>query len=127
MARYDRRHERARAAAVRAWRPGDACPRCGLEINPAFDDLHLDHDEHGGYLGLSHAGCNTRAGGLKSAARAGKRPRERRCRVCGIPIKPARGRTSATVETCGNLDCVAAWKRRREQPPEPPEPGGRIW
>lgn len=112
---------------VRAWSPGDTCPRCGLEINPAFDDLHLDHAEDGTYLGLSHKACNLKAGGLKSAQLAGKRPRERRCQVCGIPIKPARGRTSATVETCGQPACVTAWKRRRGQPPGPPDPEGRVW
>lgn len=115
---------------VRAWRQGDICPRCGTEVNPAFDDLHADHDEDGGYLGLSHAWCNLKAGGIKSAELAGKRLRERRCQVCGIPIKPARGRTSATVETCGGRDCVTKWKRLRrlrQNPDPPPDPDGRVW
>jgi hypothetical protein len=32
-------------------------------------DLHYDHDEHGGYLGFSHANCNRHAGAVKGNQR----------------------------------------------------------
>jgi hypothetical protein len=38
--------------------------------------LHLDHAADGGYLGLAHERCNTRAGGrLGNAVRRSRRPR----------------------------------------------------
>lgn len=136
--RYDRRHQRAREAMLRAWRPGDLCPRCQHEVDPRIDKLHADHAEDGGYLGLSHASrcrvchtrCNLAFGGIKSAELAGKRLRERRCVVCGTPFTAPRGRTSSTQETCGAGACVTEIKaRRRARGPdgEAPPPSGRIW
>jgi hypothetical protein len=136
--RYDRRHQLAREAMLRAWSPGDTCPRCGHEVDPRADKLHADHDEDGGYLGLSHGSpcrvcgrrCNVSFGGIKSAQLAGKRLRERRCVVCGLPYTAPRGRTSATQETCGRQSCITELKRRnksREGPGEPPEATGRLW
>lgn len=136
--RYGPAHQRARAAAIRAWQPGDTCARCGHETDPRADDLHLDHDEDGGYLGLSHGSpcrvcgvrCNVAFGGIKSAQLAGKRLRERRCTICGTPYTAPRGRTSAVQETCGGQRCITELKRRhraREGDSEPPEPTGRVW
>lgn len=136
--RYGPRHQRARKAMLRGWQPGDLCPRCHHPTDPRLDKLHADHDEHGGYLGLSHgspcrvcgARCNLAAGGTKSAQLAGKRPRQRTCIICGAPFVAARGRTSAVQETCGCRSCVAelkASRRARRSDPEPPDATGREW
>jgi hypothetical protein len=42
-------------------RPGQPCERCGYPMTVEME-LHLDHAPGGGYLGLSHASCNMRAG-----------------------------------------------------------------
>jgi hypothetical protein len=48
---------------------GRRCPRCGLPMLPG-QALDLDHtDDRAGYLGMSHAICNRRAGGRLGAAR----------------------------------------------------------
>jgi hypothetical protein len=48
--------------------PGQPCPRCGWPMWPG-QNLHLDHnDASDGYLGLSHAACNLRAGQAITAA-----------------------------------------------------------
>jgi hypothetical protein len=58
----------------------------------AGDDLHLDHDEHGGYRGYSHAYCNTRAGAIKgNALRAGRYAAD------GRPPKPPKPHPRAAV------------------------------
>ena len=36
-------------------------------------NLHLDHAEHGGYLGFAHAACNISAGAAKGARIANSR------------------------------------------------------
>lgn len=105
------------------------------------DQVHLDHADDGGdadYLGASHGSpcrvcgqrCNVAFGGIKSAQLAGKRLRERRCVVCGLPYTAPRGRTSALQETCGKQPCINELKRRnksREGPGEPPQATGRLW
>jgi hypothetical protein len=136
--RYGRAHQRTRAAALRAWSPGEVCPRCGHPVDPGLDELHLDHDEDGGYLGLSHGSpcrtcgrrCNLQHGGLKSAQLAGKQPSERRCVICGTPYKASRGSDGAAQRTCGNKDCVQhlkALRRARKEDPAPPDVTGRTW
>ena len=41
---------------------GTACARCGRELEPG-QEIHLDHRDDGpGWLGWSHARCNTSAG-----------------------------------------------------------------
>lgn len=67
--RYDATHQRARAAAARKHKPTDLCARCGEELGPMGPYLHYDHDEHGGYLGFSHAECNLHAGAVKGNQR----------------------------------------------------------
>ena len=53
-------HQRRRAAIAPLVNAGRAvCARCELPIDPG-DDWHLDHnDARDGYLGVSHASCNT--------------------------------------------------------------------
>lgn len=66
---YGAGHQKRRAAALAALVPGTPCSRCG---GPMYRDqaLHLDHtDDRSGYRGLSHARCNTSAGGKKSGRR----------------------------------------------------------
>jgi hypothetical protein len=61
---YDANHDRQRRRVARLVRRGGVtCARCGQPIDPS-DDWHLDHtDDRAGYLGPSHARCNTSAGG----------------------------------------------------------------
>jgi len=91
--------------------------------------LELDHDEFGGYLGLSHKLCNRSAAGVKSAIVTGKtlagRPKAA-CVVCGIPIRPSR----PAIVTCGRAGCVTELKRARHaRQPDPVAPmaSGRMW
>jgi hypothetical protein len=59
---------RKRLLAQLARSPGQPCARCGLPMWPS-QRLDLDHtDDRSGYLGLSHATCNRRAGQAKTAA-----------------------------------------------------------
>ena len=74
-AKYAAEHQAAR----RTWRarttPATPCVRCHQPLGPEHKLTrgrkvglwHLDHDEHGGYLGFSHATCNTSAGAAKGA------------------------------------------------------------
>lgn len=63
---YAHQQERKRRAARH--QPTDPCARCGRPLGPMGSWLHLDHDEHGGYLGFSHGmTCNVSAGGSKGA------------------------------------------------------------
>lgn len=136
--KYNRTHQRARDSGLKALPVISPCVRCRHDMDKRTDDIELDHDEFGGYLGFSHGSacrtcglrCNSYFGGLKSAQLAGKRPRERRCVICGTPFEAARGRTSATQETCGKRACVAALKSlRRDRADDPPAPPvtGREW
>ena len=59
---YDATHDRARRRAARTV-VGTPCARCGVPIK-AGEAWHYDHnDDRTGYLGPSHARCNTSAGG----------------------------------------------------------------
>ncbi len=59
---------RKRLLAQLAVHPGAPCPRCGQPMHPG-QRLDLDHtDDRSGYLGLSHAACNRRAGQAKTTA-----------------------------------------------------------
>jgi hypothetical protein len=106
---YNSRHKARRTRAIAALIPGSPCPRCGepmyatpraaLEagLPAAYGTLHLDHIQPvmlGGADGpvqLTHARCNTSAGGYLGAvvtnARngnpVGSSPRRRRSRTRG--------------------------------------------
>jgi hypothetical protein len=64
--RYGGEHQRKRASEREA-AYGTACCRCGRPMLKP-QEIHLDHDERGGYLGWSHSGCNLSAGGRKGRA-----------------------------------------------------------
>jgi hypothetical protein len=67
-ARYGTAQNKQRRIWARRVAAGAArCARCGLPILPGTT-WHLDHDDSGGYLGPSHAFCNTSDGGKKRAA-----------------------------------------------------------
>ncbi len=128
-AKYGTAHQRARAAALRAFKPGQLCVRCGLPMTDG-QQLDLDHAEPGDgrtYLGLAHARCNKQAGGRKSAALAGFEPRDRRCLVCGVDYT---AHMPDTV-TCGRQACVTAIRRiryeRKPDPEPPPRQPGWAW
>jgi len=59
---YGTAHRKERARWVPKVASGKAtCARCGERISP-LEDWHLDHtDDRTGYLGPSHAACNTSA------------------------------------------------------------------
>jgi hypothetical protein len=79
---YGWTHQRARLQAIRGMVDGQACTRCGLPMWRAeAHTLHLDHtDDRGGYRGLAHPTCNTRAGQAKSMARRQPRAQPTRSR-----------------------------------------------
>ena len=60
-------HQRRRAAIAPLVNAGNAtCARCQQPIH-ACESWHLDHnDARDGYLGVSHAHCNLRAGANKT-------------------------------------------------------------
>ena len=64
---YGASHQQARAQVAPQVRAGHMpCARCGQPIEPG-QDWHLDHnDDRSGYIGPSHAQCNTRAGGKRA-------------------------------------------------------------
>ena len=65
-------HQKTAKAWLALWQPGDPCCRCGQPMwqrwtywpsGKRVSAIHLDHtDDRTGYLGLSHASCNTAAG-----------------------------------------------------------------
>jgi hypothetical protein len=71
---WDHRIERNRWVPLVA--AGQAiCARCGRPIHPA-QEWHLDHNyDRTGYLGVSHAHCNRRAGAKLGAQRRWSKPR----------------------------------------------------
>jgi hypothetical protein len=78
LRRYAARHRRLRRQLAPIVAAGKAtCARCRLPIAPG-EAWHLDHTDAGdGYLGPSHAACNTAAGGVKRHAVARRRQRDR--------------------------------------------------
>lgn len=65
---YDHAHRKERARRAKLHQPTDPCARCRRPLGPMGSWLHLDHDEHGGYLGFSHGlRCNISAGSSKGA------------------------------------------------------------
>jgi hypothetical protein len=69
-AKYGGAHKQLRKRLLAALQrdPGQPCPRCGYPMWPG-QRLHLDHSDDGvGWLGLSHARCNERAGQRKTSA-----------------------------------------------------------
>jgi hypothetical protein len=73
------------------------------------DAIELDHNEDGTYRGLSHMLCNRRAGGLKAAAIAGRRPRDRKCTICGAPYKASYPNQTC----CGDRSCITMLRKLR--------------
>lgn len=60
---YGAAHQKARRAAAATHRESDPCARCGEQLGPMGPNLHYDHtDDRTGYLGFSHAACNSREG-----------------------------------------------------------------
>lgn len=67
---YGAQHQALRSQLLEAFRPGQACARCGRPI-ASKDDADLGHaDGQDGYRGLEHRRCNR---GAPSRARKGKR------------------------------------------------------
>jgi hypothetical protein len=67
---YGAQHKAERARWAPLVEAGQAvCVRCGLPIQPG-SQWHLDHTEdRTGYLGVSHARCNRKAGAKLGARR----------------------------------------------------------
>lgn len=72
-----KRHKQARAAMLRAYRPGDPCCLCGHPMYPPTSALHADHDPHDPtrYRGLAHGtqpcqDCGERCNVVDGARRA---------------------------------------------------------
>ena len=69
---YGSAHIKAQQDALRAWRPGDLCTRCGRPMwyrwqwsrqGTRISAIHLAHTpDRAGYEGLQHASCNTSEG-----------------------------------------------------------------
>lgn len=76
---YGHRHQQERKRwAPRVERGEVHCARCHRLINPG-SEWHLDHNaDRTGYLGPSHARCNTRAAGRLGAKIANPRRRKTR-------------------------------------------------
>ena len=120
-ARYGAAHQAARKAALDALRanPATPCARCGQAMFADLQELHLDHDdETGGYVGLSHAECNLRAGSeLGHHRRWGRQAPVYRRRGSDPSPKESSGRdmvVDVTVHTqgycrpCGGRGCPYA-------------------
>lgn len=81
--KYGAQHQAERRARAAGHQPTDPCVRCGHPLGPMGPHLHLDHAEHGGYLGFSHGGrcpicrkrCNVSAGASKGARTTNARRR----------------------------------------------------
>ena len=74
--KYGHAHQQARKQWLAITTPHTPCARCRQPLGPAqlttptgrkIGLWHLDHDEHGGYLGFSHRRCNEKAGQSKGA------------------------------------------------------------
>lgn len=77
--RYGYAHRQTRKLGL-PYAYGTPCVRCGELMLPG-QRLHLDHaDDGAGYLGFSHAACNTRAGQAKSMQNRAARPLTRKQR-----------------------------------------------
>ena len=71
---YGYQHQQARKRALAEFTRGQPCARCGQPIFNARG-AELDHNEdRTGYIGLSHAYCNRKAGGEKSTRPQGAQP-----------------------------------------------------
>lgn len=132
-------HKRAREAMLRTVIPGQTpCYRCTHPLEPG-DLIELDHADDGSYGGFSHGRspcrvcgkrCNPSAGGTKGALLQGKKPRLRRCGVCGKAFTASRSSDGASAVTCGAQPCIAALRasRRAHEPdPQAPPASGRPW
>lgn len=82
VSRYGGAHQRLRAALL-PYAVGSPCCRCGKPIKPG-EPVDLDHDEHGGYLGLSHQRCNRRAGGQKASRNRMRVPSVKEMSIGGL-------------------------------------------
>lgn len=116
--RYDSEHRKARAAAAAQHRPSDRCARCQKPLGPMGPGLHYDHDEHGGYLGFSHAVCNRKAGASKggqilAARTAGIRLAPRTCSICKARFTPRVSAQRACSHECREV--LAGIGRRQKR------------
>lgn len=79
---YGPAHQALRRRLLAGYDPSDPCPRCRAPLGPDPDAIHLGHtDDRTAYLGLEHAHCNLRAGGLtaqrkRAASRRSTIPRQ---------------------------------------------------
>jgi hypothetical protein len=90
---------RKQALAALARSPGQPCARCGMPMYPGMK-LDLDHtDDRTGYIGLSHASCNRRAGQAITTAilraRGGLTPRQ----LTAVRLKQWQASTSRQART----------------------------
>ncbi len=65
--KYGAEHQAERRARAARHQATDPCVRCRRPLGPMSPRLHLDHNEHGGYLGFAHETCNRKAGAKKGA------------------------------------------------------------
>lgn len=85
---YGADHKKARAAAAQDHKPSDLCARCHKPLGPMSPALHYDHNgARTGYLGFSHARCNSRAGSREGRRRQSTKPMPR---LVTPPLKTSR-------------------------------------
>ena len=115
--KYRGQHPQLRAQLLAVLKPGTPCRQivrgkiCGQPMWPGIQELHLGHDDHGGYIGIVHARCNEQAGAINS-----NRGRGRTCRRCKQKFTPTRRRQSRCA-TCRQLTTT----------PVTVTAGGRAW
>lgn len=118
--KYGPRHQKARERALRAWRPGQPCIRCG---SPTWDkaSLQMGHPDagNGQRYGLECAHCNMSAGGKVggSVSKRGTRT-ELTCPHCQRTFKPVKPDQTA---------CSAAHAAAIRRGDDPLPPSGRAW
>lgn len=132
-------HKRARDALLPTVVPGvTPCFRCQHPLETG-DQIELDHADDGSYGGFSHGRspcrvcgkkCNASAGGTKGALLQGKKPRQRRCGVCGVPFTASNSSDGSRAVTCGRQSCLTqlrAVRKTGEPDPQAPPSSGRPW
>jgi hypothetical protein len=75
-------HRKARAALIKAYRPGDPCCLCGHAMWPPTSQLHADHDpaDPRRYRGLAHGTTPCQDCGVKCNVSDGSRRGNQRSR-----------------------------------------------
>lgn len=99
--KYGAAHQRARRAGL-AFAYGSPCVRCGVTMVEG-EALHLDHRDDGrGYLGFSHARCNTSAGArLGNLRRNGAKFMNDEV---AVGVDASQDRKHVSVARCGEQD-----------------------